>query len=163
MLKVSVNPRKSPDNLLDAFILSAMTEPLTFTAAAIVSLAFQKAIEAAGSETGKKFATSAYALIDQLRTKIWSKFKGKEKAEAALQKADAGNTEALNAVISYLNVEMLESEDFAKEIQQLAHEINLHVIEDNSSQVQNNYGGTNYQNKISGGVVNQAETINIQN
>lgn len=160
---MSVNPRKSPDNLLDAFIPSAMTEPLTFTAAAIVSLAFQKAIEAASSETGKKFATSAYALIDQLRTKIWSKFKGKEKAEAALQKADAGDTEALNAVVSYLNVEMLESEDFAKQIQQLAHEINLHVIEDNSSQVQNNYGGTNYQNKISGGVVNQAETINIQN
>lgn len=140
-----------------------MTEPLTFTAAAIASLAFQKAIEAAGSETGKKFAASAYALIDQLRTKIWSKFKGKEKAETALQKADAGDAEALNAVISYLNVEMLESEDFAQEIQQLAHEINLHVIEDNSSQVQNNYGGTNYQNKISGGVVNQAETINIQN
>lgn len=138
-----------------------MTDPITFTASAIAALAFQKAIESAGSETGKKFAASAYELINTLRQKIWDRFKGHETVEGELVKADAGDAEAIETVGDYLKIAMRETPEFAQELQQLAHEINLHIETDNSTQTQNNFGGTNFQNKITGGEVYQGNvTIN---
>jgi ribosomal protein L31E len=130
-----------------------MTEPIT--AIAIATLAFQKAIEAVGSEVGKKFAASAYELMNNLREKIWNRFKGNETVEVELQKADTGDRQAVEAVADYLKVAMRESPEFASELQLMANEINLHLIEDNSNQVQVNYGGTNFQTKVEGGEVYQ--------
>ena len=138
-----------------------MSDPITFTAAAIATLAFQKAIEGAGSEVGKKLAASGIDLINKLRLKIVEKFKGHKTVEAELVKAEAGDAEAIETIGDYLKIAMSEAPEFAQELQQLANEINLHIETDNSTQTQNNFGGTNFQNNISGGEVYQGNvTIN---
>ena len=136
-----------------------MTDPVTLTAGTIATLAFQKIVEGIGSETGKKFSEKAFGLIDQLRQKIIARFKGQEKVQPILDQAQSGESDGIQNLAKFLDVEMFD-EEFSKELKQLAQEINQYTIEDSSTQVQVNHGGTNFQNKITGGVVNQAETIN---
>ncbi len=139
-----------------------MSDPITFTASAIASLAFQKAIEAAGSETGKKFTASAYELINTLREKIWGKFKGHDAVEAELVKADAGDSESIETVGDYLKIAMKQDPDFATAIQQLAHQIDLCVVKDNNAPTQVNYGNQNKQVNTYGGenIITDSVTIN---
>ena len=137
-----------------------MTDPFTITASAIATLAFQKMVEGVGSETGKKFSEKAFGLIDQLRQKIVARFKGQEKVQPILDQAQTGDSAAIQNLAKFIDLEMFD-EKFKGELSQLAEQINQYIIEDNSTQVQINHGGTNFQNKVTGGKVFQAETINI--
>ena len=145
-----------------SFAYIAMTDPITFTASAIASLAFQKIVEGIGSETGKKFSEKAFGLIDQLRQKIVARFSGRDNVQATLEQAKTGDSDAIAKVAKYLDVEILDAPEFAGELQQLANEITQYVIEDNSTNVQVNYGGENIQNNISGGenYIGQNVTVN---
>ena len=138
-----------------------MTDPVSLTAGAIATLAFQEFIKAGAGEAAKKFTSEAIAKMGELREKIVARFKGHETIEAELVKAETGDEDAIASLGDYLSIEMRKAPEFANEIQQLANEINQCLIEDNSGQVQVNYGGTNFQNKVDGGKVYQAETINI--
>ena len=125
-----------------------MSDPVTaFTASAIATLAFQKFIESGVGELAKKFTETGIKKMGVLRQKIWGRLRGKhQQAEEILKKAEMGDKQAIDAVIKLLDVEMLDSK-FATEIRQIAHEITLNQIQDNSSMNQTNYGGTNYQVK----------------
>lgn len=138
-----------------------MTEPVTLTAAVIANLAFQEFLKSSAGEAAKQFTADALTLMSQLRQKIRDRLRGKhDAAEQALTKAEAGDQQALETVATLLGVEMLD-EAFAGELRQLAQEITLHISKDNNTQVQNNYGGTNFQNSISGGEVYQGNvTVN---
>ncbi len=124
-----------------------MTDPVTLTAGAIATLAFQKVMEAGGAELGKKFAASAYDLMDKLRQKLWERWRGNPQRATMLKQAENGDRAAVETIGKYLDIEMLESPEFADEVKAIAHEITLLEIEDNSSMNQVNYGGTNYQTK----------------
>jgi hypothetical protein len=131
-------------------------EPLT--ASVIVTLAFTKIFE----KTTEKFTEAALAKMDELRKKIFNKFRGNEPRERAFKAAETGSKKDLEAVTSFLGASMYEDPAFAKEIQALAKEIKEGEKQDNSIMNQNNYGNsTGYQNKISGGEVFQGtNTIN---
>ncbi len=93
-------------------------EPLTFTAAAIANLAFQKFLESGAGELGKKFTTEAIAKMDKLRQLIWQKMQGKPTAETALKQVEQGDTAELDRLVAYLQVSMDDDPNFAQEIQQ---------------------------------------------
>jgi hypothetical protein len=139
-----------------------MPEPIaTLTAIAIADLAFKKFIESASGELAKKFTESAIAKMDELRQKIWEKMRGRSpKLDEALAKVEGGDRAALETVAKNLDVVMDEEPEFKAQIQAIAHEITLMQIEGDGL-VQNNYGGTNFQNQINGGEVYQGNiTIN---
>ncbi len=138
-----------------------MTDPVTMAAVGIATLAFQKFVEAGAGELAKKFTDAGVEKIDVLWQKIREKLWGQSpQVNDALILAEGGDDAALDRIASYLNVEMDKDEVFAQELQQLAHEITLTQKQGDGSQIQNNFGGTNFQNQISGGTVNQG-TINI--
>jgi len=125
-----------------------MTDPVSLTAGAIATLAFQKFIESSAGELAKKLSETAIAQMDTLRQKIVSRLRGKsEKLDEALDKAAAGERAALETISKNLDVVMDDSPEFAAEIRAIAHEITLQQIQENSSMNQTNYGGTNYQVK----------------
>lgn len=125
-----------------------MPDPVSLTAGAIATLAFQKFIESSAGELAKKFSETAIAQMDTLRQKIVARLRGKsEKLDEALDKAAAGERAALETISKNLDVVMDDSPEFAAEIRAIAHEITLQQIQDNSSLNQTNYGGTNYQVK----------------
>jgi hypothetical protein len=125
-----------------------MPEPITtMTASAIVTLAFQEFVKSGAGELAKKFTAEAIAKMGQLRELIWKRLAGKHPAaDAAIQKAQAGEQEGIDLVATFLGVELLDRE-FAGQVQAIAHEVTLLQIEDKSSMNQTNYGGTNYQTK----------------
>ena len=139
-----------------------MTDPVTaMTAGAIASLAFQKFVEAGAGRLAEKFTEAGVEKIEALWEMIRGKLAGQSpKVDEALIFVEDRDEEALDKIISYLNVEMDKDEVFAQELQQLAHEITLTQKQGDGGQIQNNFGGTNFQNQISGGTVNQG-TINI--
>jgi phage replication-related protein YjqB (UPF0714/DUF867 family) len=139
-----------------------MADPITLTAGAIATLAFQKFIEAGAGELAKKFTEAAIARMDDLRHKVIEKLRGKSaRIDEALAKAEQGDRTALDTIAKNLDVVMDEHPDFAAELTVMAHEINAGKLVDNSSMNQTNYGGTNFQTKVEGGKVYQAETIHI--
>jgi hypothetical protein len=125
-----------------------MTDPLTaLSASAIASLAFQEFIKSGAGELAKQFAPGAIDKMGQLRKLVWNRVTGKHPTAAtALEQAKAGDPESIDTVATLLSVEMLDRE-FAEQVREIAHEITLLQIEDNSSMKQTNYGGTNYQTK----------------
>jgi hypothetical protein len=141
-----------------------MSDPVTttLTASAIATLAFQKFIESGAGELAKKFTEAAITKMDDLRQKVVEKLRGKStRIDEALVKAEQGDRAALDTIVKNLDVLMDEHPDFATELTVLAHEINAGKLVDNSSMNQTNYGGTNFQTKVEGGKVYQAETIHI--
>lgn len=142
---------------------ATMTDPATTIAVGtIVNLAFQKFAEAGGAELAKKFTEAGIKGIEALWQKIRERLWGKSaKVNDALLQAEGGDQTALGKITSYLDTQMDEDEAFAAAIQQLAHEITLNQKQGDNGQIQNNFGGTNFQNQISGGTVNQATTINV--
>ena len=92
-------------------------EPLT--AGAIATLAFTKFFE----KSVEKFTEAAIAKMNELRKKIWDKFRGNVKAESALTAAEKGSKSALDQVAAYLQEVMDKEPEFAKEVQGLAQEI----------------------------------------
>lgn len=124
-----------------------MNEPVTLTATVIANLAFQEFLKSSAGEAAKQFTADILTLMRTLRQKIWDRLRGKhDAAEHALTQAETGDQKAIETVATLLGVEMLD-EEFAGKLRQLAQEINLHISKDNNTQVQNNYGGTNYQTK----------------
>ena len=136
---------------------------------AIAKLAFNKFVESGAEELGKKLTDSATKKLVALGGAVWARIKGskiavKELGIAANEKlGETERTEAEQKLANYLTSLWNKDEAFAEQVKDLADELHFELtqIEDNSSMTQVNYGGTNYQNKISGGTVNQANTINI--
>lgn len=139
-----------------------MTDPVTLTAGAIATLAFQEFIKAGAGEAAKKFTSEAIAKIGELRQKIVARFKGHETVEAELLKAEAGDSDAIATVGDFLSIEMRNATEFAQELQQLAQEINQCVIEDSHAPTMVNYGNQNKQINNYGGENYTADSITIQ-
>ncbi len=119
-------------------------EPATLTAAAIATLAFSKAIE----KTAETLTASVLNKLNNLREKIWQRFKGNQKLEQTLAKAQKEGSKAdVDLITAYLQVAMDTDAKFAQDIQQLAQEINQEINIDTieGRNVQNVYGGEAFQ------------------
>jgi uncharacterized protein with von Willebrand factor type A (vWA) domain len=130
-----------------------MLEPVTFTASAIATLAFQEFVKSGAGELAKKFTAESIAKMGQLRELIWNRLRGKHPAaDQALEQAQAGEQQGTDIVATLLGVEMLDQE-FAGQVQAIAQEINAGKILDQSSMTQNNYDNARgWQTKVEGGV-----------
>jgi hypothetical protein len=130
-----------------------MPEPITtMTASAIATLAFQEFVKSGAGELAKKFTAEAIAKMGQLRELIWKRLAGKHPAaDAAIQKAQAGEQDGIDTIATLLSVELLDR-DFAGQVQAIAHEINAGKLLDQSSMTQNNYDNAKgWQTKVEGG------------
>jgi predicted transcriptional regulator len=138
-------------------------EPATLTAAMIATLAFSKAIE----KTAETLTASVLNKLNNLREKIWQRFKGNHKLEETLAKAKKEGAKAdVDLISAHLEYEMDTDPKFAQDIQQLAQEINQEINIDKieGRNVQNVYGGEAFQSNdanaptIQGG---SGHTVNI--
>ena len=119
-------------------------EPVSLTAGTIATLAFTKVFET----SIEKFTEAAIAKMNELRKKIWDKFRGNVKAESALTAAEKGSKPDLERVAAYLQVVMNEEPEFAKEVQSLARDIEqeINIGKMQGQNIQNVYGGEVEQN-----------------
>ncbi|HAG81689.1 MAG TPA: hypothetical protein DCL61_11090, partial [Cyanobacteria bacterium UBA12227] len=90
-------------------------ESVTLTANLITSLAFQRFSE--------KLSESQIASRNQLRQKIWDKFRNNPKAENAIIAAERDSQSDLEPIAAYLQVAMYEDPQFADEIQAIVQEL----------------------------------------
>ncbi len=123
-----------------------MTDPVSLSAGAIATLAFQKFIEAGAGELAKKYTTDAIAQMETLLKRIWTKLGGKpriEEVKASLEKTHKIKLEQINQIAAYLQVAIDDDPQFASELQILAHEINAGKLQDNSNMVQTVTGDNN--------------------
>jgi hypothetical protein len=130
-----------------------MPDPITtMTASAIASLAFQEFVKSGAGELAKKFTAEAIAKMGQLRDLIGKRLAGKHPAaDAAIEKAKAGEQEGIDTIATFLGVEMLDKA-FAGQVQAIAREINAGKLLDQSSMTQNNYDNARgWQTKVEGG------------
>ncbi|MBW4649253.1 MAG: hypothetical protein KME06_11265 [Kastovskya adunca ATA6-11-RM4] len=118
-------------------------EPVTLTAAAIATLAFNKSVET----VAEKLTEGGIENLEQLRQNIWQKLRGKPKAEEALTKLEQGSKAELDQVAAYLQIAMDEDDAFAQKVRELAQEIHQQINIDKiqAKGVQNVYGGEGYQ------------------
>ncbi|MEH2273856.1 MAG: hypothetical protein V7K40_03305 [Nostoc sp.] len=129
---------------------------ITLTAAqAIANVAFSKFFESSVGKLGEKFTEAGLKKIDELYQTIRRKLSANPDANHALADVEQGNQEALQRVAVYLLDVMNADGNFATDVQKIADEINIHRLEDNSSQNQYNYGGQNYQTKTGENNTNQ--------
>lgn len=133
-----------------------MTDPVSLTAGAIATVAFQKFIESSAGELGKKYTMEAIAKMESLLKRIWTKLRGKprvEEVKASVEQTHKIAPEQINQIAAYLQVAMDDDPQFADEIQLMAQQINAGKIQDNSSMVQNNSGRDirAWQTKVEGG------------
>lgn len=137
-----------------------MPDPVTMTANAIATLAFQEFVKSGAGELAKRFTTEAISKMGRLRDLVWNRLTGKNAiAEEAFVKASAGEQEGIDTVATLLGVEMLDKA-FAGQVQAIAREI-TQLIDNHGGMNQTNFGGTNFQTKIDDGEVYQASIINI--
>ncbi|MBP5976771.1 hypothetical protein HW132_29605 [Brasilonema sp. CT11] len=117
-------------------------EPLT--AGAIATLAFKTAF----GETIKNMTQATLAKINELRKKIWDKFRGNLQAETALKEAEKGTEASLERVAEYLQSVMVKQPEFAADIEKLAREIQqeINIGKIQGQNLQNVYGGEAEQN-----------------
>ena len=95
-----------------------MSEPISFTATAIATLAFTKFLESGAGELGKKFTLAAIDKMEHLRQKIWEKLRGKPKAESALAAIEKQGLQSdLGRLAVYLQDEMEDDPQFAAEVE----------------------------------------------
>ncbi|MBD1846353.1 hypothetical protein H6F89_23610 [Cyanobacteria bacterium FACHB-63] len=129
-----------------------MADP--FSALGIAAFAFLSHF--AQSEAGKKFIESIVGKLGEktleaglqkaveLKAIVVKKLRGNPAAEQAIVAAERGDEKALQTIGAYLNVAMVEDEAFATQVRQIAEQIiNIGKIEGRN--VQNNYGGENFQ------------------
>lgn len=129
-----------------------MADPVTLTAGAIATLAFQEFIKSGAGELAKKFTADAIAKMNDLRELIWNKLRGNPDAESALANVKDGAEDELNDVATYLKAAMKNDLQFASQVQALAQQINAGKLQDNSSMTQNNYDNARgWQTKVEGG------------
>lgn len=118
-------------------------EPLT--ASVIVTLAFTKIFE--------KTTEAALAKMDELRKKIFDRFRGKVNVETSFRGAEKGSKKDLDTVAAYLQVLMHEDPAFAEELRTLAKDIKAGEKQDNSTMTQiNQDNAKGWQTKVEGGV-----------
>jgi hypothetical protein len=134
-------------------------EPLT--TAAIAGYAFYKFLD----KPIEKFSEAAIKKMDELRKIVWDKLRGRsQKCDEALAQLKQGDHQALATVTKNLDVIMDEDEEFAGLVQQLAQEIEIGKIQDNSAMNQTVTGdnNTNIQAKAENGGINyNAQNINF--
>ena len=70
-------------------------------------------------ELGKRFTEGAIAKIGTLRQFIVTRLQGKPKAKEAIAQLQAGSEEALENIISYLKIEMLEDKEFRDTLEKM--------------------------------------------
>ncbi|NJL22758.1 MAG: hypothetical protein HC895_21165 [Leptolyngbyaceae cyanobacterium SM1_3_5] len=132
-----------------------MTDPVSLTAGAIATVAFQKFIESSAGELGRKYTMDAIAKMESLLKRIWTKLRGKpriEEVKASLEQTHKITPEQINQIAAYLQVAMDDDKQFADEIRLMAQQINAGKIQDNSSMVQNNSDNAKgWQTKVEGG------------
>lgn len=129
-----------------------MADPVTLTAGAIATLAFQEFIKSGAGELAKQFTAEAIAKMKNLRELIWNKLRNDPDAASALESVKQGSEEELNDVATYLKSAMKKDPDFASQVQAIAQEINAGKLVDNSSMTQNNYDNARgWQTKVEGG------------
>ncbi|KAB8315538.1 hypothetical protein SD81_029560 [Tolypothrix campylonemoides VB511288] len=119
-------------------------EPATLTAAAIATLAFSKAIE----KTAETLTATVLNKLNNLREKIWQRFRDNPKLDETLAKAKKEGAKAdVDLISAHLQYEMDTDPKFAQDIQQLAQEINQEINIDKieGRNVQNVYGGEAFQ------------------
>jgi hypothetical protein len=142
-----------------------MMELITLLAAqAIAKVALDKFVEGGAGELGKTSSQVIAEKVMQLGRVVWNRIKGNATAVTVLEGAAKEQPEEERKLKNYLYALWKdENSEFVQEVKKLADEIHFELtqIEDNSIQIQNNYGGTNSQNRISGGNVYQGNiTIN---
>jgi hypothetical protein len=136
-----------------------MPDPVTMTASAIATLAFQEFVKSGAGELAKKFTTEAITRMGQLRVLVWNRLTGKHAiAEEALAKASAGEQEGIDTVATLLGVEMLDKV-FAEQVNAIAREI-TQLIDNHGGMNQTSHGdkSPNLQAKTESGSIHQ--TIN---
>ena len=100
-----------------------MSDPITLTAGAIATLAFQEFIKSSAGELAKKFSSEAITKLKDLRKKIVDKLWGKnDKLDAALIGVEKGDANAIPTISEYLGHAM-KDETFAQEVRSLAQQI----------------------------------------
>jgi hypothetical protein len=143
-----------------------MMELITLAAAqAIAKVAFDKFVEGGAGELGKTMTTAVSQKVMQLGNTVWNRIKGNTAAVAVLERAAEEKPEDMQKLKNYLHsLWKDEQSEFATEVKKLADEIHFELTQiEDSSQIQNNYGGTNSQNRISGGTVYQGHITIHQN
>ena len=132
-----------------------MADPVTLTAGAIATLAFQNFIESGAGELAKKFTYSAISKMDTLAKRIWGKLTGNRPVDEIKQDVDQQQKitpKQIDKVTSYLEVAMDEDPEFAQEIRLLANEIDSGKLVDQSTMTQNIHDhGKGWQTKVEGG------------
>ena len=108
-----------------------MSDPIT--AATIATLLLMKFTEGTAGEAGKKLVTSLWDTIA-------ARFQGNKQVERTLATIETEKTpESAQPLVVYLDEEMNYAPDFAKEIRQLAQQINT-LNQTESGQINTNYG-----------------------
>ena len=120
-----------------------------------------KTLETGTSELTKQFTNAAISKMADLREAIWSKLKGNSRAESALRELAEGSQDNLDRLLIYLKDAMADDPDFSACLEKIAFEISKGSLVENSTQIQTNYGGTNFQNSVAGGKLYQANEITI--
>lgn len=107
-----------------------MTDPLTLTAGALVTLATQEFVKSGTGEIAKKFTGEAIAKIPELWGQIKSRLQGKSaKVDEALVSIEKGDQTGLETISKNLDVVMDEDDVFAGKLRQLALAIRAGTIE----------------------------------
>lgn len=122
----------------------AMSDPVTLTAGALVTLAIQKFVDSGSGELAKKFTTEAIAKIPELWKQIRNKLQGKSaKIDEALVKIESGDRTAIDTITKNLDVVLDDEPEFAEQLKVIAREIQAGKLQDNSNMVQNVTGNDN--------------------
>lgn len=129
-----------------------MPDPVSLTAGAIASLAFQEFIKSGAVELAKKFTAEAIAKMNGLRELIVKRLQNNPDAMQAVENVEQGSEEDLNDIATYLKAAMNRDPEFSAQVQTIAQEINAGKLQDNSSMTQNNYeNARGWQTKVEGG------------
>ncbi|MCY6494592.1 hypothetical protein [Leptolyngbya sp. GGD] len=144
-----------------------MADP--FSALGIAALAFlshfaqsdpgKKFIESIVGKLGEKTLETGLKKSDELKAIVVKKLWGNAAAEHAIAAAEQGNPEGLQDVGAFLRLAMSQDQEFAAQVRQIAEQI-IHIDKIEGRNVQNNYGGENYQVNEPQGTTVQGGTNN---
>lgn len=114
---------------------------------------------AASTTIIEKATEATLEKINILRQKVMERLTRKPKAKAELDKQEDLD---LGIIRTYLEMEMIEDEKFAEDIQSLVQEIDQQLEEEGQgSNIMYVYGGKAYQQNQNQGEIYNAETINF--
>lgn len=146
-----------------------MTEP--FSALGIAAFAFlshfaqsepgKKFIESIVGKLGEKMLEAGLKKAGELKSIVVKKLQGNATAEQAIALAESGDEQALKTVGAYLNVAMVEDQEFAAQVRQMAEQI-INVGRIERKNIQNIYGGQGLQvNDSTAPVIQAGENASI--